>query len=124
MMRIISCESEKVSETRYTRVLCFSFKKKTIRSYDFQQDGNIEWDKKTQGMVLGSFFWGYLASQIPAGWLATRIGGKWLFGVAMLVAAMLTIITPVVAENTFVGLMVVRILLGAASVREFRVLLE
>lgn len=98
--------------------------KKTIRSYDFQQDGNIEWDKKTQGMVLGSFFWGYLASQIPAGWLATRIGGKWLFGVAMLVAALLTIITPVVAENTFVGLMVVRILLGAASVREFRVLLE
>ncbi|XP_025095477.1 uncharacterized transporter slc-17.2-like isoform X2 [Pomacea canaliculata] len=79
------------------------------------EDGNIEWDKKTQGMVLGSFFWGYLASQIPAGWLATRIGGKWLFGVAMLVAALLTIITPVVAENTFVGLMVVRILLGAAS---------
>lgn len=75
-------------------------------------------------MVLGSFFWGYLASQIPAGWLATRIGGKWLFGVAMLVAALLTIITPVVAENTFVGLMVVRILLGAASVSELRVLLE
>ncbi|XP_023940685.1 putative inorganic phosphate cotransporter [Bicyclus anynana] len=42
-------------------------------------DTNItiyEWDKKTQGMILSSFFWGYLIMQIPAGLLAKRYGGK------------------------------------------------
>lgn len=79
------------------------------------EDGTLIWDKKTQGMVLGSFFWGYLVSQIPAGWLAVRVGGKWCFGVAMLAASLLTLLTPVVAQHSWQGLMAIRILLGFAS---------
>ncbi|KAL8615137.1 hypothetical protein ACOMHN_054506 [Nucella lapillus] len=79
------------------------------------KDGHLEWDKKTQGLVLGAFFWGYLLSQIPAGLLAVRVGGKWCFGWAMLAAALFTLITPVVAQHSFVGVMVLRVLLGAAT---------
>ncbi|KAK7110094.1 sialin-like [Littorina saxatilis] len=82
-------------------------------SLDMQ--GTIVWDKKSQGAVLGAFFWGYLVSQIPSGLLAVRIGGKWCFGVAMLMAGVLTILTPVIAVHSFEGMMVVRILLGAVS---------
>ncbi|XP_076438728.1 sialin-like [Babylonia areolata] len=78
-------------------------------------EGTLDWDKKTQGLVLGSFFWGYLASQIPAGWLAGRVGGKWCYGAAMLVASLITLLTPIVATHSFQGLVVLRILLGAAS---------
>ncbi|XP_050679099.1 putative inorganic phosphate cotransporter isoform X2 [Leptidea sinapis] len=35
-----------------------------------------DWDKKTQGLILSSFFWGYILMQIPAGIIARRYGGK------------------------------------------------
>ena len=44
------------------------------------QDGEFDWDKETQGIILGAFFWGYLLTQIPGGWLAERVGGKGVFG--------------------------------------------
>ena len=37
-----------------------------------------------KGWVLSSFFAGYLAFQIPGGWLANRLGGKWVLGAAVL----------------------------------------
>ncbi|KAL4708184.1 hypothetical protein ACJJTC_005326 [Scirpophaga incertulas] len=36
----------------------------------------FDWDKKTQSLILSSFFWGYLVMQIPAGIVAKRFGGK------------------------------------------------
>ncbi|CAH0715886.1 unnamed protein product, partial [Brenthis ino] len=35
-----------------------------------------DWDKKTQGLILSSFFWGYAVMQIPAGLLSKRYGAK------------------------------------------------
>ena len=84
--------------------------------FSVRQEGGLVWDKKVQGLVLGSFFWGYLVSQLPAGLLAVRVGGKWCYGAAMLVAGLLTLLTPLVAQHSFQGLMALRILLGAASV--------
>jgi len=49
------------------------------------------------GWVLSSFFFGYLITQIPGGWLATRFGGKYVFGVGVLVTSLLTLITPQMA---------------------------
>lgn len=80
-----------------------------------EASGSLVWDKRTQGSVLGAFFWGYLVSQIPAGLLAVRLGGKWCFGGAMIAAGVLTILTPVVASHTFEGMMALRIMLGVAS---------
>ena len=30
------------------------------------------------GNILGSFYFGYIVTQVPGGWLATRFGGKWV----------------------------------------------
>ena len=42
------------------------------------------WDDVTKGLVLGSFFVGYLATQIVGGWMANRFGGKPVLGIAVL----------------------------------------
>ncbi|XP_075977493.1 putative inorganic phosphate cotransporter [Anticarsia gemmatalis] len=57
-----------------------------------------EWDKKTQGLILSSFFWGYMSMQIPAGLLAKRFGGKPILLVALLVNGCLTALFPTLAS--------------------------
>ncbi|CAH1637994.1 unnamed protein product [Spodoptera littoralis] len=56
-----------------------------------------EWDKKIQGLILSSFFWGYMCMQVPAGVLAKRFGGKPILLVALLANGCLTGLFPVLA---------------------------
>lgn len=35
----------------------------------------LGWSTTERGLVSAAFFWGYAATQIPAGYIATRIGG-------------------------------------------------
>lgn len=80
------------------------------------QGGTLDWTKTLQGTILGSFFWGYLVGQIPAGWLATRFGGKWIFGVTMLISSICTLLTPVLAQASEYALIFVRVVLGVVTV--------
>ncbi|KAJ8317628.1 hypothetical protein KUTeg_005532 [Tegillarca granosa] len=79
------------------------------------EDGELVWDKTIQGLILGSFFWGYLVTQIPGGWVATKFGGKRVYGWSMLVATLLTFITPIAAQTSYIFLIVIRIILGVCS---------
>lgn len=45
-------------------------------------------------MILTSFHYGYICLQIPGAWLATRVGGHRLFGLAVLLASVLAVATP------------------------------
>ena len=83
------------------------------------QDGEFVWDKIVQGLILGSFFWGYLVTQIPGGWIATKFGGKKVYGISMLVACVATFVTPIAAQTSYIFLMVLRIILGICSVRAY-----
>ncbi|XP_021362093.1 uncharacterized transporter slc-17.2-like isoform X2 [Mizuhopecten yessoensis] len=79
------------------------------------EDGEFDWNEDIQGYVLGAFFWGYLVTQIPGGWIATRFGGKKVFGVSMMAASVATFITPVAAQTSPMFLIVLRIILGVCS---------
>ena len=52
------------------------------------------WNQTTQGVVLSSFFYGYLATQIFGGWLADRYGGKVVLGWGVLLWSFFTLVTP------------------------------
>ena len=54
--------------------------------------------------------------QIPGGWLALRVGGARLFGSAVLVASILTLLTPAAARWSPAALILVRILEGLVLV--------
>ncbi|OWK57704.1 Sialin [Lonchura striata] len=74
------------------------------------------WDADTQGWILGSFFYGYIITQIPGGYLASRIGGKLLLGFGIFSTSVFTLLTPL-AANLGVGyLIAVRALEGLGEV--------
>ncbi|XP_042907967.1 sialin isoform X2 [Parasteatoda tepidariorum] len=76
------------------------------------KDGEFKWDSNTQGTILGSFFYGYLLTQVPGGRMAEKFGGKWLFGLGVLCTSVLTLLTPIAARWGVVPLIVLRVCEG------------
>lgn len=76
------------------------------------EDTHFEWDAYEQNIILGSFFWGYILTELPGGRLAELIGGRRVFGHSMLWSSVLTLVTPVAALSHYSALIVVRVLLG------------
>ena len=69
------------------------------------------------GWLLGAFFCGYILTQVPGGWLAHRFGAKYVFGIGILMTALLTLLTPIAADISVWALVVVRALEGLFEVR-------
>lgn len=77
-------------------------------------DGNdyFPWDSYQTNFVLGSFYWGYILTELPGGRLAELIGGRRVFGHSMLWGSLLTLITPLAAHINYIMLIIVRVVLG------------
>ncbi|XP_072565659.1 sialin isoform X1 [Paramormyrops kingsleyae] len=71
-----------------------------------------DWDSETQGWILGSFFYGYILTQIPGGYLARKYGAKWLLGLGILGTVLFTLLTPLAADLGAGYLIAVRVLEG------------
>ncbi|KAK0182538.1 hypothetical protein PV327_000667 [Microctonus hyperodae] len=72
----------------------------------------FDWDTKLQGVVLSSFFYGYISTQLLGGWLSARIGGKRVFGIGIAITALLTLITPPLTRCSVYFLIALRIIEG------------
>jgi ACS family sodium-dependent inorganic phosphate cotransporter len=70
------------------------------------------WNETTKGLVLSSFFVGYILLQVVSGSLANRYGGKLLLGVAVIWWSLFTMLTPSAALVSFSALILARIALG------------
>uniref|UniRef100_UPI00358F8B18 sialin-like isoform X2 n=1 Tax=Myxine glutinosa TaxID=7769 RepID=UPI00358F8B18 len=75
----------------------------------------FNWDRMTQGLILGSFFYGYAIMQVPAGLAAERWGPRIVFGISTVMASIVTLVTPFVAHQGPLNLMVARGCLGLAQ---------
>ena len=82
-------------------------------------DRDFEWTQTEQSWILSSFFYGYAASQIPAGFIAGRYGGKWVFGLGNLLTAILTLLTPWAANVSKELFIVIRVIEGLGEVQYF-----
>jgi MFS family permease len=113
MFRVDICERNLKPENNST------YKKIPRRLYlekGEEFSGEFNWSESQQGFILGSFFWGYLLTQIPGGWLGHRFGGKWPFGLGLLVTGILAIATPCVARfGGYYAIVGVRVLQGLAG---------
>lgn len=70
------------------------------------------WDQTTRGIVLSSFFYGYLATQVLGGWLADRFGGKIVLGLGVLWWSVFTLVTPPAAAISLTVLFIARVGMG------------
>ena len=75
------------------------------------------WDSGTQGWLLGAFFFGYLFTQIPGGYLAGHYGGSKFLGGGVLGTAALTLLTPLAAQMGATWLFALRALEGFGEVK-------
>ncbi|XP_063917741.1 sialin-like isoform X2 [Zophobas morio] len=83
----------------------------TVKNRDILYD----WDEVQQGLILSSFYWGYIVTHIPCALLAEKYGGKHVLGSGMLLNTVLTIFLPLVITSTggdWVVLVVLRVIMG------------
>ena len=65
---------------------------------------------------MAAFYYGYIITQIPGGYIAARFGGKNLFGFAILISGFLTLLTPAAANEHWVLLFILRFIEGLCEV--------
>lgn len=70
----------------------------------------LGWSATARGVVQSSFFWGYTLTQVPAGWMSTRIGGEKVLFAGVLLWSLGTFIAPSAAHVGFSVLCLSRVL--------------
>ncbi|XP_046383296.1 sialin-like [Ischnura elegans] len=78
-------------------------------------DGEFDWNEMQQGIVFGSFFWGYLLSQVPGGRLAETMGIKLVFGAAIISNGILCILMPLLANLHWYLILIIRAIQGVGQ---------
>uniref|UniRef100_A0A673HRL5 Vesicular glutamate transporter 2.2-like n=1 Tax=Sinocyclocheilus rhinocerous TaxID=307959 RepID=A0A673HRL5_9TELE len=76
------------------------------------EKAKFNWDPETVGMIHGSFFWGYIVTQIPGGYICSRLAANRVFGAAILLTSILNMFIPSAARVHYGCVMFVRILQG------------
>ncbi|KAK6181331.1 hypothetical protein SNE40_009209 [Patella caerulea] len=80
-----------------------------------REDGEYNWSKDMQGLLLGALYWGYVPLQILGGYLMTRFGIRRTVGPCMFAMSILTLLTHAAALISPWALFVLRILLGTTN---------
>ncbi|XP_072551178.1 vesicular glutamate transporter 3 [Salminus brasiliensis] len=76
------------------------------------QPAQFNWDPETVGLIHGSFFWGYIVTQIPGGFISNKLAANRVFGAAIFLTSMLNMFIPSAARVHYGCVMFVRILQG------------
>ncbi|KAJ8307792.1 hypothetical protein KUTeg_014657 [Tegillarca granosa] len=78
------------------------------------ENAEFDWDKTIRSGMLTAFFYGYIITQIPGGWLADRFGSKKVILIVMLISSISLLILPVCARTTYILVYAIRAVLGIA----------
>ncbi|KAM7414738.1 hypothetical protein PAMA_019511 [Pampus argenteus] len=77
-----------------------------------KEKAKFNWDPETVGMIHGSFFWGYIVTQIPGGYISSRLAANRVFGAAIVLTSTLNMFIPSAARAHYGCVIFVRILQG------------
>ncbi|XP_078272695.1 vesicular glutamate transporter 3 isoform X2 [Rhinoraja longicauda] len=72
----------------------------------------FNWNPEIVGLIHGSFFWGYIVTQIPGGFISNNFAANRVFGIAIFLTATLNMLIPSAARTHFGCVLFVRILQG------------
>ncbi|XP_060725403.1 vesicular glutamate transporter 1 isoform X1 [Tachysurus vachellii] len=72
----------------------------------------FQWDPEIVGLIHGSFFWGYIVTQIPGGFICQKFAANRVFGFAIVATSALNMLIPSAARIHYSCVIVVRVLQG------------
>jgi len=70
------------------------------------------WDYERTGLILTSFYFGYIFTQVLGGSLSDKFGAKIILGYGLIIWSIFTILTPLAASASFTILILARIGMG------------
>ena len=70
----------------------------------------FHWSPETIGNVDASYFWGYILTQVPGGFLASHIPANRLFGIAIFLSSCLNLLLPTLTNIDPLCVIIVRVL--------------
>jgi ACS family sodium-dependent inorganic phosphate cotransporter-like MFS transporter 5 len=81
-----------------------------------QDDGPLTfaWSKQIQGLILSSYFYGYMLTQIPGAWLSAKIGAEKVMTLSMCLGSIFTMLCAPSARLGYHSLIVCRFMTGLA----------
>lgn len=77
--------------------------------------GKYVWDGQVQGIILSSFFYGYIMTQFIGGVIAGKYGSKWVFGLGNVLTAVFTLLSPKAADWGVEAFIFIRVMQGFCS---------
>ncbi|KAH9504374.1 hypothetical protein Btru_063441 [Bulinus truncatus] len=77
--------------------------------------GEFDWDKSQTSLLLSSFFYGYITTQVIGGWLSGRFGGRRVLGIGVGITAFCNLLVPVAARWDFRAMLALRIIMGISE---------
>ena len=80
-----------------------------------RMQSELDWDRSTQGRVISAFFLGYMVAQLPAGYIAARVGPRKSIAVGMLCSSALQLFLPAAATFSPWAVAALRSLQGLAQ---------
>ncbi|CAK8672202.1 unnamed protein product [Clavelina lepadiformis] len=81
-------------------------------AHNHTEAGTFHWNSKDQGLLLGSYFYGYAAGNLIGGWMASKYGFRNVYGITIFLSAIFTVATPLAAHTNFYLAVVCRALVG------------
>jgi len=75
----------------------------------------ILWPKRTRGVILGSFYWGYALTQIASSIAVNLLGPKRFLAIVIFVSSVATMLLPVFSTLHPSFVILLRVLTGAAQ---------
>ena len=70
------------------------------------------WSEKEKGLLLGGYFYGYIALQIFGGSLAEKFGSKLVLGGATIVGSIISMLIPIASNQPIWLLFAMRVFQG------------
>ncbi|XP_061679640.1 vesicular glutamate transporter 3 isoform X2 [Syngnathoides biaculeatus] len=83
-----------------------------VNGTEVLQKAEFNWNPETVGLIHGSFFWGYIITQIPGGFISNKLSANRVFGAAIFLTSVLNMFIPSAARVHYGCVMFVRILQG------------
>lgn len=84
----------------------------TLSNGTVVKEAAFDWTSTQKGLILSSFFYGYITTQLIGGVIAAKIGGNRIFGIGIGMTAILTLLTPLAAKSHLYVLLAVRVIEG------------